>query len=62
MTVKGSTKIVNFKTPVAEVLVLGRGDQSYSEMHYFVENILLNSQAQIRQSEDIVIMTNEWST
>ena len=29
MTEKGSTKIVNFKTPVAEVLVLGHGDISH---------------------------------
>ena len=29
MTEEGSSKIVNFKTPGAEVLVLGRGDISH---------------------------------
>ena len=36
MTKEGSTKIVNFVTPGAEVLVLGRGHISHIvKMHYF---------------------------
>ena len=46
MTKEGSTKILNFMTPSAEVLVLGRGHISHKvEMHYFFKNILLYSQA-----------------
>ena len=37
MIKKGSTKIVNFMTPGARVLVLGRG-------HYFFKNLLLYSE------------------
>ena len=46
MTKEGSTKIVNFMTPGAEVLVLGRGHISHIvKMHYFFKNLLLYSQA-----------------
>ena len=41
-----ATKIVNFMTPGAGVLVLGRGHISHKvKMHYFFKNLLLYSQA-----------------
>ena len=46
MTREGSTKIVNFMTPGAGVLVLGRSHISHIvKMHYFFKNLLLYSQA-----------------
>ena len=46
MTKEGSTKIVNFMTPGAGVLVLGRGHINHIvKMHYFFKNLLLYSQA-----------------
>ena len=63
MNKKGSTKIVNFMTPMAGVLVLGCGHISHIEkMHYFFKNLLLNSQALIRQTKYVVMMTKEGST
>ena len=42
MTKEGSTKIVNFMTTGAGVLVLGRGHRSHIvKMHYFFKNLLL---------------------
>ena len=43
MTKEGSTKIVNFMTLGAGVLVLVRG-HNIVKMHYFFKNILLFSQ------------------
>ena len=49
MTKEGSTKIVNFMTPRAGVLALGRGHISHIlKMHYFFKNLLLYFQALIR--------------
>ena len=63
MTKEGSTKIVNFMTPGAGVLVLGRGHISdIVKMHYFFKNLLLQSQAQITQTMCILMMDNEEST
>ena len=46
MTKEGSSKIVNFMTPGAGVLVLGRGLISHIvKMLYFFKNLLLYSQA-----------------
>ena len=46
MTKEGSTKIVDFMTPWAGVLVLGRGHISrIVKMHYFFKKLLLYSQA-----------------
>ena len=46
LTKEGSTKIVNFMTPGAGALVLGRGHKSrIVKMHYFFKNLLLYSQA-----------------
>ena len=46
MTKEGSTKIVNFMTPGAGVLVLGRALISHIvKMHYFFKNLLVYSQA-----------------
>ena len=46
MTKEGSTKILNFMTPGAGVLVLGRGHISYIvKLHYFFKNRLFSSQA-----------------
>ena len=62
MTKEGSTKIVNFMTPGAGDLVLGRCHISHIvKMHYFFKN-LLYSLAWIRQTKDIVMMTKEGST
>ena len=63
MTKEGSTKIVNFMTPGAGVLVQGRGHISQiAKVHYFFNNLLLNSQAQIKQTKNIVMMTKEGCT
>ena len=41
MTKIGSTKIVNFMTPGAGALALGRGHISHiMKMHYFFKNLL----------------------
>ena len=46
MTTEGSTKIVNFMTPGAGVLVLGHGHINHIvKMHYFFKKNLLYSQA-----------------
>ena len=45
MTKEGSTKIVNFMTPEAGVLVLGRGHISHiAKIHYSFKNLLLHPQ------------------
>ena len=63
MTKEGSTKFVNFMTPGAGVLVLWCGHISHIvKMHYFFKNLLLNSQALIRQTKYVVMMTKEGST
>ena len=63
ITKEGSTKIINFMTPGAGVLVLGRGHISHIvKMYYFFKNLLLNSQAHIRQTNYVVMMTKEGST
>ena len=63
MTKEGSTKIVNFMTPGSGVLVLGRGHISHIvKLHYFFKNLLLYSQAQIRQTQYKVMMIKEGST
>ena len=50
-------------TPGAEVLVLGRGHICHiMKMHYFFKNLLLYSQAYIRQTKYIVMMRKEGST
>ena len=55
MSKEGSSKIVNFMTPWAGILGLGRVLISYKvKMHYFFENILLYPQAKNRQTEYIV--------
>ena len=62
MTKEGSTKIVYFMTPRARVLALGCGRISHIvKMHYFFKNLLLYSQAWIRQTKYIVMMTIEGS-
>ena len=63
MTKEGSTKIVNFMTPGAGVLVLGCGHLSHLvKMHYFFKNLLLYSQAYIRQTKYIVLINKKGST
>ena len=55
MTKEGSTKIVTFMTPRAGVLVLGLGNISHIvKMHFFFKNLLLYSQALIRQTKYVV--------
>ena len=45
MTKEGSTKIINFITLRAGVLVLGRGRISHKvKMHFYFENLLLYTQ------------------
>ena len=63
MNKEGSTKIVNFRIPGAGVLVLECSHISHIvKMHYFFKNLLLNSQALIRQTKYVVVMTKEGST
>ena len=63
MTKEESTKIVNFMTPGAGVLVLGRGHiRHIVKMHYFFKNLLLYSQALTRQTKYTAMMTKEGST
>ena len=63
MIEEGSTKIVNFMTPGAEVPVLGCGHISrIVKMHYSFKNLHIYSQAQIRETMCIVMMTKEAST
>ena len=63
MTKEGSTKIINFMTPRAEILVQGHGHISHIvKMHYFFKNLLLYSQAQNRKTKYIVMITKEGST
>ena len=57
MTNEGSTIILNFMTPGAGILVLGRGHINHIlKMHYFYKNRFLYSQAQIRQTKYVVMM------
>ena len=45
MSEEGFTTIVNFLTPRAEILVLGRGKiRHLQKMHYFFKNLLLFTQ------------------
>ena len=54
-TKEGSTKFVNLMTLWAGILELGHGHiGEIVKMNYFFKNILLYSQAQIRQTECIV--------
>ena len=64
MTKEGSSKIVNFMTPGAGVLVLGCGHISHGvKMHYFFKNLLLFSHLYIRQTNHMyIVMTKEGST
>ena len=64
MTGEESTKFVNFMTPGVGVLVLRCGHVNYIvKIHYLLKNLLFYSQAQIRQTEDyIVMMSKEGST
>ena len=43
MTREGSTKIVNFKTPMAEVLMLGRGHISHSSEYVLSSTLSIYS-------------------
>ena len=57
-----STEIVNFMTPRAGILVLGRGKIIHTvKMLYFFTNLLF-TQAYIRQTESLVMMTKKEST
>ena len=50
-------------TPAAGVLALGRGHISQIvKIHYFFKNLLLYSQAEIRKTKYIVMMTKEGYT
>ena len=62
ITKEGSTQIVNIMTPEAGVLEQGCGHTSHIvKMHYSFNN-LLYSQAKIKQTKYIVMMTKERST
>ena len=62
ITEEGSTKIINFMTPGVVVLVLRCDHVSYVvKIIFFCEN-LLYSQAQIRKTEGIVMMSKEGLT
>ena len=63
LTKEWSTKFVNFMTPGGGVLVQRCGHISYIvKMHFFFKNLLLYSQALIRQTKSIVMFTKEGST
>ena len=63
MTKERFTIIVNFMTPGAGVLVLGRCHAGQEvKLHYFFKNRLLYSQAYIKQTMYIVMVTKEGST
>ena len=63
LTKEESTKIVSFITPGSGVLVIGHGHISHIvKMHYSFKNLLLYSQALVRQSKYIVMLTKEEST
>ena len=64
MTMEGSTKIVNFMTPRAGVLVLGRGHLSHIvKVHYFFKkSFSLLSHVLIKQTKYIVMMTKRGCT
>ena len=57
---EGSTKIVNFMILGVGVLVLRSGH--ILKLHYLFKNLLLYSQAQIRQTEGMVMMSKEGTT
>ena len=61
MTKAGSITIVNFMTPGPGFLMLRCGHMSYGENALFFFNLLLYSQAKIRQTKFIVMMTKEGS-
>ena len=63
MTEEGSTKIVNFMTPGIGVLVLRCGHLRYIllKINYFYENLLLYSQAQVRQTKYVVMISKKRS-
>ena len=62
MSKERSTEIVNFMTPRAGILVLGRGKIIHTvKMLYFFTNLLF-TQAYIRQTESLVMMTKKEST
>ena len=63
MTKEGTIKIVNFLTPGAGVLLLGCDHISHIvKINYSFKNLLLYSQAKIRLTKYIVIITKEGST
>ena len=60
MTKEVSSKIMNFMTPGTGVFMLGHGHISHIvKLHYFFNNLLLYSQAYIKQTKCIVMMTKE---
>ena len=63
MNEEGSTKILNFITLRVVFLVQGYDYISYIlRMHYVFKNHFLHSQAQVRQTVGLVMMSNEEST
>ena len=63
MTKEGATEIENCMTPGAGVLILGCGHISHTvQMHYSFKNHFLYSEALIRQTNYIPMMTKEGST
>ena len=63
MTKEGSTIIVNFMSPGAVVLLLGLGHVcQIVKIHHFFKNLLLYSQAKIRQTKYMIMMIKEGST
>ena len=57
ITNEESTKIVNFMSPRAGVLEFERGDILHIvKLHYFFKNLLLYTQASIRQTKYVVMM------
>ena len=60
MTEEWFTRIVNFMNPGVGVLLLWCGHISYKvKIHYFYKNLFLFSQAQIRQTNSIAMMSTK---
>ena len=63
ITKEGSIKIINFMTPSAEVLALRCGHITHlMEILYFFKNLLLYSQAKIKRTKFIIMLTKVGST
>ena len=61
-TRKGIPNLLISRPPDKHSFARALSYESYNEMHYSFKNLLLNFQAQIRQTKCMVIINKEWST